>query len=102
MIACLGETTGYETLQNILKVMKSSPEGTHILMDKPRINSKAIDLDALGKLPVDTFGYAYKKFLDDNVSILAAQIPFKIYCLFAGALFISKHLQTFHLILSFK
>lgn len=69
MIACLGETTGLETLQNILQVMKNSPEGIHILTDRPRINSKAIDLDALGKLPTDTFGYAYKKFLDDNVSV---------------------------------
>lgn len=69
MIACLGETTGLDTLQNILQVMKNSPEGVQILTDKPRINSKTIDLDALGQLPVDTFGYAYKKFLDDNVCI---------------------------------
>lgn len=69
MIACLGETTGLDTLQNVLQVMKNSPEGIQILTDKPRINSKTIDLDALGKLPVDTFGYAYKKFLDDNVCI---------------------------------
>lgn len=67
MIACLGETTGLDTLQNVLEVMKNSPEGIQILTDKPRINSKTIDLDALGKLPNDTFGYAYKKFLDDNV-----------------------------------
>lgn len=69
MIACLGETTGIETLQNILQMMKNSPEGSQILMQMPRINSKSIDLEALDKLPVDTFGYAYKKFLDENVSI---------------------------------
>lgn len=69
MIACLGETTGIETLQNILQMMKNSPEGIQILTDMPRINSKTIDLNALGELPDDTFGYAYKKFLDDNVSI---------------------------------
>lgn len=74
MIACLGETTGLYTLQAILQAMKNSPEGIQILSDKPRINSKTIDLEALGKLPVDTFGYAYKKFLDDNVSIGAKEI----------------------------
>lgn len=68
MIACLGETTGIETLQSLLQLMKNSPEGIQILTDKPRINSATIDLNALGTLPTDTFGYAYKKFLDDNVS----------------------------------
>lgn len=69
MIACLGETTGIETLQSILELMKDSPEGMQILMERPRINSGVIDLDALAQLPSDTFGYAYKKFLDDNVSM---------------------------------
>lgn len=68
MIACLGETTGIDALQNTLKLMKESPEGMQILNEQPRINSSIVDLDALGKLPNDTFGYAYKKFLDDNVS----------------------------------
>lgn len=71
MIACLGETTGINALQSTLNVMKNSPEGMQILADKPRINSDAIDLDALGQLPPDTFGYAYKKFLDDNVRIIS-------------------------------
>lgn len=68
MIACLGETTGTEALQNVLQMMKISPEGAQILSERPRINSSAIDLDALSRLPTGTFGYAYKKFLDDNVS----------------------------------
>lgn len=67
MIACLGETTGLQTLSHILEVMKSTTEGTEILLNKPRINSKTVDLDALGRLPDDTFGFHYKKFLDDNV-----------------------------------
>lgn len=69
MIACLGETTGIDTLENLLKVMRSSDEGSLILKDLPRINSTTIDLEALGKLPPNTFGYAYKKFLDDNVNL---------------------------------
>lgn len=69
MIACFGETTGIETLRQILKTMQSCDEGMKILADRPRINSSTIDLDALEQLPVDTLGYAYKKFLNDNVSV---------------------------------
>lgn len=69
MIACLGETTGIDALQKTLDIMKNSTEGALILAERPRINSEIIDLDMLGRLPTDTFGYAYKKFLDDNVSI---------------------------------
>lgn len=66
MIACLGETTGHTALENILQTMKSNKEGKSILEEKPRINTKTIDLDKLRKLPDNTFGRAYIKFLDDN------------------------------------
>lgn len=66
MIACLGETSGVDALRTILQTMKESTEGMEILSERPRINSRVIDLEALGRLPNDTFGYAYKKFLDDN------------------------------------
>ncbi|KAJ6640711.1 Ubiquinone biosynthesis protein COQ4 like, mitochondrial, partial [Pseudolycoriella hygida] len=66
MIACLGETTGTAALNRILEQMKSSDEGQQILQDKPRINSNEIDLESLGQLPEETFGFHYKKFLDDN------------------------------------
>lgn len=68
MIACLGETTGSDALYGILNQMKNCDEGLRILNDKPRINSKDIDLESLGKMPEDTFGFHYKQFLDDNVS----------------------------------
>lgn len=67
MIACLGETTGAHSLRNILAEMRRSEEGSRILIDKPRINTRTIDLDALKNLPEDSFGYLYRKFLDDNV-----------------------------------
>lgn len=66
MIACLGETTGVSALHTLLNEMKKSPEGQRILQQKPRINSKEIDLNALARLPPTTFGFHYKKFLDDN------------------------------------
>lgn len=74
MIACFGETTGARALQRISEQMRSSEEGAKILTDKPRINSKSIDLDALGRLPPDSFGFAYKKFLDDNVIFIFCSI----------------------------
>lgn len=68
MIACLGETTGEEALHKIFQVMQTSEEGQQILKQKPRINTKTVNLDELKSMPTDTFGHHYYKFLDDNVS----------------------------------
>lgn len=68
MIACLGETTGTDALNRILEQMKNCDEGQRILKDKPRINSRDIDLESLEKMPEDTFGFHYKQFLNENVS----------------------------------
>lgn len=67
MIAALGETTGERALQNILLTMKSSEEGQRILLQKPRINTRTVNIERLRQLPENTFGRAYVKFLDDNV-----------------------------------
>uniref|UniRef100_A0A182N1R3 Ubiquinone biosynthesis protein COQ4 homolog, mitochondrial n=1 Tax=Anopheles dirus TaxID=7168 RepID=A0A182N1R3_9DIPT len=66
MIACLGETTGREALEKILFYMKNSDEGRQILAEKPRINTRTVDMAALGKLPETSFGYTYAKFMADN------------------------------------
>jgi ubiquinone biosynthesis protein COQ4 len=68
MIACLGETTGVTALQRILEHMENSPEGVEILSEKPRINTKTVDLEKLRQLPENTFGRKYWEFLDKNVS----------------------------------
>lgn len=67
MIACLGETTGEQALQNILHKMKATEEGQRILQHKPRINTRSVDIERLRKLPENTFGRAYISFLDFNV-----------------------------------
>ena len=67
MIAALGETTGVETLKKIHDGMYNSEEGREILNDKPRINSKTVNLDKLKTMPENTLGFQYFKFLDDNV-----------------------------------
>lgn len=67
MISALGETTGIAALQKQHEIMITSKEGQKILVDKPRINSKTVDLNALRNLPKKTFGYTYTMFLDENV-----------------------------------
>lgn len=91
MIACLGETTGIKSLQRTLNTMKESQEGTQILLDKPRINTKTVDIAALGCLPVDTFGFYYKKFLDDNVSAKVTIHYFEAFhfCVFFSLFFVN-------------
>ncbi|KAM7356662.1 UDP-sugar transporter UST74c-like [Cochliomyia hominivorax] len=66
MIACLGETTGEQALQNILYSMKNCDEGQRILQHKPRINTRTVDIEKLRQLPENTLGRVYVKFLDDN------------------------------------
>ncbi|XP_058121382.1 ubiquinone biosynthesis protein COQ4 homolog, mitochondrial [Anopheles ziemanni] len=66
MIACLGETTGREALENMQYLMQNSEEGQQILREKPRINTRTVDMEGLKQLPPNTFGYNYVKFMEDN------------------------------------
>lgn len=68
MIACLGETTGENALIKISQKMKADEEGRRIIERKPRINTRTVNIAELRKLPQNSFGYVYVKFLDDNVS----------------------------------
>lgn len=63
MVATLAEVTGEVALQNILSEMKNDPIGQRILLDKPCVDTASIDIDALGQLPKNTFGYGYYTFL---------------------------------------
>lgn len=67
MIAALGETTGVETLKKLLDGMYMSEEGQRILHDKPRINTSTVNFEELKKMPENTLGFQYHKFLTDNV-----------------------------------
>jgi len=51
---------------SIRKTMLKDAEGAEILREKPRINSKTIDLDRLSKLPPESFGRTYYEFLKRN------------------------------------
>lgn len=49
--------------------MESSPEGLEILKQRPRINSRTVDLERLKTLPEGTLGKIYSNFLEKNVCI---------------------------------
>lgn len=66
MIAILGETTGERALSYMLTKMQESLEGQEILKEKPRINSKTVDLSRLQSLPQGTVGKIYSDFLEKN------------------------------------
>ncbi|KAH7925819.1 coenzyme Q biosynthesis Coq4, partial [Leucogyrophana mollusca] len=64
MVAALGETTAGSTLTRLRDIMLDSPEGRRILKERPRINSKTLNMDKLRELPDGTFGRAYIGWLD--------------------------------------
>lgn len=64
MVAALGETTAGPALPRLLDRMLESPEGRQILKDRPRINSTTVDMNALSKLPENTFGRTYVTWLE--------------------------------------
>lgn len=66
MIACLGELTGEQAAKHMRSKMESSPEGVRILSERPRINSRAVDLDRLKTYPEGTLGKTYSNFLVNN------------------------------------
>lgn len=85
MIACLGETTGEEAMHRILHAMETSVEGREILREKPRINTKTVNLEELKNMSPDSFGFHYFKFLEDNVSLQNFFLSFmnKTFCRFS-------------------
>ncbi|XP_068104881.1 ubiquinone biosynthesis protein COQ4 homolog, mitochondrial isoform X2 [Hyperolius riggenbachi] len=66
MIAVLGETTGFQALQNLRQKMMGDPEGAQILQERPRIRMSNLDLERFREMPDGTFGREYARFLDVN------------------------------------
>jgi ubiquinone biosynthesis protein COQ4 len=66
-LGVFGETSGGLALQKMHEKMLASAEGQSVLKDKPRINTKTVNLDHLRGLPPNSLGRAYLKFLEDNV-----------------------------------
>ncbi|XP_077986950.1 ubiquinone biosynthesis protein COQ4 homolog, mitochondrial-like [Glandiceps talaboti] len=64
MVAVSGETTGYFVIPRIKQRMMADPVGRQILAEKPRINSRTMNLDYMRSLPEGTFGRDYIDFMD--------------------------------------
>lgn len=64
MVAALGETTAGPSLPHMRDAMLETPEGRKILKERPRVNSKTIDMDKLAQYPEGTFGRAYITWLE--------------------------------------
>ncbi|EIN10073.1 ubiquinone biosynthesis protein COQ4 mitochondrial [Punctularia strigosozonata HHB-11173 SS5] len=64
MIAALGETTAGPVLPKLLDTMLASPEGRRIMKERPRINTKTVDMAYLSRLPKGTFGKSYVDWLE--------------------------------------
>ncbi|KAJ6507730.1 ubiquinone biosynthesis protein COQ4, mitochondrial [Mycena vitilis] len=64
MVAALGETTAGPALPRLRDIMLESAEGRQILKDRPRINSKTVDMNKLAQYPEGTLGRAYVTWLE--------------------------------------
>lgn len=65
-VAIIGDLTSVTCLKNIRRIMLEDEVGRRILRERPVVNSKNIDLEALKDYPVSTFGNAYYRFLKVN------------------------------------
>eukprot|EP00761_Pharyngomonas_kirbyi_P000111 gb/GECH01000111.1/.p1 GENE.gb/GECH01000111.1/~~gb/GECH01000111.1/.p1 ORF type:complete len:285 (+),score=58.58 gb/GECH01000111.1/:1-855(+) len=75
MIAIFGETTAAIALQNMRDQMKKSEEGKEILETKPRIHENNLNLEELRKLPPDTLGGAYSRYMLENNFLPSERTP---------------------------
>ncbi|RWS12513.1 hypothetical protein B4U79_04024 [Dinothrombium tinctorium] len=66
MVAVSGEVLGGNALRKMYRQMRSSEEGRRVLIDKPIINTKVVDLNELSRLPKGTFGAEYVRFMTEN------------------------------------
>ncbi|CAE6427261.1 unnamed protein product [Rhizoctonia solani] len=64
MVAALGETTAGSALPRLRDQMLASSEGRAILKDRPRVNTNTVDMVALAKMPVGSWGHTYVTWLD--------------------------------------
>lgn len=64
MIAAIGDITAGPVLPRLRDTMLASPEGRQILKDRPRINTRTVDLERLAQLPEGTVGRAYINWLE--------------------------------------
>lgn len=65
-LAMLGDATAFMVLRRLRDKMAAHPVGQQILRERPFVNEKIVNADALRKLPEGTFGKEFTNFLDNN------------------------------------
>ncbi|CAH1643568.1 unnamed protein product [Spodoptera littoralis] len=75
MIACLGEVTGERALIHMQQKISETQEGSEILKEKPRINSKTVCFDKLAEMPENTLGRVYADFMTANNITADSRLP---------------------------
>lgn len=63
IVAKVGDLSGTRALKSIRAKMIADKTGRQILEERPRINADGIFFDKLGKMPKNTLGYTYWKFM---------------------------------------
>lgn len=64
-IVQLGEATAFPIfLENLKQTMLADETGRRILRDQPNVRTDILDMDKLSKLPKNTFGYTFYKWLE--------------------------------------
>lgn len=59
------QAMNHARLARVAAEIESTPEGAALFAEKPRIDRKHVDFDALRRLPDGTLGREYTRFLDD-------------------------------------
>ncbi|KAJ1916324.1 Ubiquinone biosynthesis protein [Mycoemilia scoparia] len=68
-IAVLGDITSIPYLSRVRDMMLRDPTGRQILKERPRIHFTPEEWEGLGKMPSNTFGYAYYNYMESqNIS----------------------------------
>ncbi|KAI5730242.1 hypothetical protein M8J76_011697 [Diaphorina citri] len=75
LISTFGEVSAGHALNHMYEAMNNNEEGKAILNEKPRINSKVIDLDKLQTYPSNTVGKCYYDFLVTNQVTPDSRLP---------------------------
>ena len=60
--ACLDS----ETYAKLARAWRESPEGARLLDERPTLQGRELDLEALGRLPAGTLGHEFVRYFRDN------------------------------------
>jgi ubiquinone biosynthesis protein COQ4 len=72
----VGEITGRSSMLRALESVKSDPEGIELLQERPELNSRHINFEALQALPKDTVGQLFAAHMSKyGLDIDALNVP---------------------------